>query len=516
MAQRRGALVGQSPAITFDGLVRLLLGRSPRYAGDFERSLLVSHLLTSDRPRPPGSPSGSPARSAVAGALLEQLGDSGRSPEQIDRALAEWASDDRSRRSSPPTSVRLLTATVPSATGWDCPTAPTPLREALAAVAGWTRPLALYGFTSFTLAQRRLVARPRPRPPRSSWSSTTNGRGAGRSPRRPSWPGGRRRPPGRSSWKPRRWLTLAGYRLSGAAFHGRRASPGASAARGPSDEGVRFLLASGQRNEAELAAEQVAGLIRSGLRPGQIAVVVRHMKTWGRLLEDVFASCGIPCQVDERLALGRDRAGPRLSHRAAGGGRGRSGGRPRVPAQPVQRRSRWSRRATWSWTTCAGPRAGWRRCWRCAERRSRGLRSPNSCGRSSARLEATCRRPRRRSGARPPHAREPASSGPRSAATCRLRRPADDARAFRALQKALSRPLRSAAGASLCLPATLRTDILLPALAGMAVPGGPLGSADAVQVLTAHRARARRFQAVLVLGLVGGRVPRARRAGRRC
>ena len=41
----------------------------------------------------------------------------------------------------------------------------------------------------------------------------------------------------------------------------------------------------------------------------------------------------------------------------------------------------------------------------------------------------------------------------------------------------------------------------------MAVPGGPLGSDDAVQVLTVHRVRARRFQAVLVLGLVEGEFP---------
>jgi hypothetical protein len=34
MAARTGALVGQSPAVTFDGLVYLLLGRTPRYAGD--------------------------------------------------------------------------------------------------------------------------------------------------------------------------------------------------------------------------------------------------------------------------------------------------------------------------------------------------------------------------------------------------------------------------------------------------------------------------------------------------
>ncbi len=54
----------------------------------------------------------------------------------------------------------------------------------------------------------------------------------------------------------------------------------------------------------------------------------------------------------------------------------------------------------------------------------------------------------------------------------------------------------------------LGADVLLPALARLVVPGAQSGSSGAVQVLTAHRARARRFRAVLVLGLVEGEFPR--------
>ena len=50
-------------------------------------------------------------------------------------------------------------------------------------------------------------------------------------------------------------------------------------------EGIRFLLASGQRNEAELAAEQVADLVPCGCSARDVAVIVRHMKPWGRLLK---------------------------------------------------------------------------------------------------------------------------------------------------------------------------------------------------------------------------------------
>ena len=88
MAQRSGALVGQSPSVTFDGLVRLLLGRSPRYAGDFQRLLLISLLLHESPPRAAGFSARFPGIVGVAGSLVEELGDSGRSPEEIDRALS--------------------------------------------------------------------------------------------------------------------------------------------------------------------------------------------------------------------------------------------------------------------------------------------------------------------------------------------------------------------------------------------------------------------------------------------
>jgi hypothetical protein len=94
MAQRRGALVGQSPAITFDGLVHLLLGGAPQYAGDFERSLLITHLLRERPPQAPGFLPRFPGTTGVVALLLEQLGDSGRSLDEIEQALGRWASLD--------------------------------------------------------------------------------------------------------------------------------------------------------------------------------------------------------------------------------------------------------------------------------------------------------------------------------------------------------------------------------------------------------------------------------------
>ena len=45
MAGRAGCLVGQSRALTFDGLVRLVVGQSPRYTADVERDLVLTRVL---------------------------------------------------------------------------------------------------------------------------------------------------------------------------------------------------------------------------------------------------------------------------------------------------------------------------------------------------------------------------------------------------------------------------------------------------------------------------------------
>ncbi|MBC7293430.1 MAG: hypothetical protein H5T84_04855, partial [Thermoleophilia bacterium] len=45
MARRVGGVVGQTPALTFDGLVEQILGRRPRYLSDFQRQILVMAAL---------------------------------------------------------------------------------------------------------------------------------------------------------------------------------------------------------------------------------------------------------------------------------------------------------------------------------------------------------------------------------------------------------------------------------------------------------------------------------------
>ena len=498
MAQRAGALVGQSPAITFDGLVRLLLGRSPRYAGDFERSLLISQLLQVSPPEAPGFSARFPGVVAVTASLFEQLGDSGRSPQEIEQALNRWASVDKHSALLAADIRELMAAYRGLRDSLGLSDRSDALREALTVARGWTRPLALYGFTSFTLAQRRLIAALAQATEVVLVFDHERSRARGLT----------------SQSELAAWEALASHTVELApqtlaytspaiAYlerhfmdDGFRPEPPPAWADG---QGVRFLLASGQRNEAELAAAQVADLVRSGLRPGEVAVVVRHMKPWGRLLGDVFASCGIPCQVDERLTL--DETG--LGHAFLTGLRGVAEDDPaavlkylRSPFSGLTLEQASDLELDYLRETARGLGALERRATPEArvrlEELARVLRNPGESVFVDLDAAQSLARRMLESGF------QGSAADGGGAAT--------DARALRALQDALSKLYLYQKEGKLPSGALL-VGVLLPALARMAVPGGALGSEDAVQVLTVHRVPARRFQAVLVLGLVEGAFP---------
>jgi len=497
MAQRRGALVGQSPALTFDGLVRLLLRRSPRYAGDFERSLLISRLLQDSPPLAPGFSARFPGVVAVAGSLLEQLGDSGRSPEEVEEALDRWASADEESAVLAADIRELLTSYRGLRDRLGLSDRSDALREALTEGRNWQRPLALYGFTSFTLAQRRLIA--------AIAQATevvlvfdherSRARGLTSQSELATWEALASRTVELTSKSLAYSSPAVAYLERHFMDDGPRPEPPPAWADGA---GVRFLLASGQRNEAELAAAQVADLMRSGLRPGEVAVVVRHMKAWGRLLEDVFASCGIPCQVDEPLTFSETG----LGHAFITGLRGVAEDDPsavlkylRSPFSGLTLEQtsdleldylRQTARGVDALEACLAPEARppFEELVRVIGSRAEGATVCLDAAQTLARLML-----------------ENGFRGAKTAADA-----STDARALRALQDALAKLSRYQKEDKLPAGALL-VAVLLPALARMAVPGGALGSEDAVQVLTVHRARARRFQAVLVLGLVEGSFP---------
>ena len=73
---------------------------------------------------------------------------------------------------------------------------------------------------------------------------------------------------------------------------------------------VRLLEGGGERAELELVAEEIAGLLRGGTPPAEIAVAHRAPATIAELLGEVFAARGIPYALERRVrfadtALGR-------------------------------------------------------------------------------------------------------------------------------------------------------------------------------------------------------------------
>ena len=74
---------------------------------------------------------------------------------------------------------------------------------------------------------------------------------------------------------------------------------------------VRLLEAGGERAEAELAAASVLELLRDGMEPGDVAVLVPIAEE-AALVEQVLEDFGLPVERDGRVALGRTRLGAGL------------------------------------------------------------------------------------------------------------------------------------------------------------------------------------------------------------
>ena len=67
---------------------------------------------------------------------------------------------------------------------------------------------------------------------------------------------------------------------------------------------VEFHSAAGQRAEIELAGARVLDLLRAGIEPGDIAVVLRRPDDYASLLEQVFGAYDIPFSIDRSVPLG--------------------------------------------------------------------------------------------------------------------------------------------------------------------------------------------------------------------
>jgi len=71
----------------------------------------------------------------------------------------------------------------------------------------------------------------------------------------------------------------------------------------PADKAPRILQCSGRYGEIESVGAEIAGLLDSGVDAGEIVVVVRHIDTYGEMIEDVFKRYGIGCVFETGVPL---------------------------------------------------------------------------------------------------------------------------------------------------------------------------------------------------------------------
>jgi hypothetical protein len=510
MATRGGGLVGQSPAVTFDGLVRSVLGRSPRFVSDFEQIMIASRALRGARAEELARARHLPGTAGSVARFVAELNESGRSLEDMDGILARWAASDPAAAPLAGDVRRLVTAytEICGRLGWT--DRATVLREAVRVMEGWTRPVAFYGFTSFTPGQRNLIEALSGHAPVLMTFTHDRGRGTGLcTPEEVAW------------WEERAGEVIEvaaraeAYSSPAIAYLERffmtdepsleRVSPTATSG----DGGVRFLLGSGKRAEAELAAQQISALLRAGRRPGEIGVIVRQTAVWKALLDEVFVSCGIPYQMDDRCLLGETGLGHAFLNVLRGVAlddwksllsylRSPYSGVSPDDASDLERRYlRGVARGAQVLAEMARRGCGdvLRPLWQ--------LLATDSREAGSNEQDYAAARPSLVVAEAESVAASMLRAGVRGAAAGR-REFEEDARAYGALKAALS-SIAAIVAADGAGPVDAWAALAL--IAQVTVPGRRADTKDAVHVLSVQRARARRFEVVFVLGLVEGEFP---------
>ncbi len=489
LARRTGGAVGQSEALTFTGLAQAVTGGSRRLVSEFERTALVHGLLRSMRLPSLERVSHLPGVAGAAAKLLQEFEESGKSPREIDEILRSWAGVEPSSGSLAHDLRALVSAYGGRLEASALADEAVLVREAASGLSEWTRPVAFCGFTSFTQGQRALVERLAGATEVLVTLDHDRERGIGLCARR------------EAEWWTRHATQvvdvgpLAPTYASAAVAYLERSLLGISGGdEAPvseqESEGVRFMLSSGRRTEAESVAEQIAHLVRAGVDPGGIAVVVRQVRTWGRLLGGVFESCGIPHQIDERHRLGETGLGYAFMQAVRGMASDDAEALLAFLASPYSEAAPEEVRDL---------EAGYRR----GAGRGAGALSVLA-GRGMVEALEPLRALVPRKSRQLDLAAAKALAERMMLAAARGARPGSrdleaDSRAYRALSDALL-----VIGAHVS-PAD--TDEVLRLVAQAAVPAAKHQATGVVQVISAQRARARRFDAVFILGLVEGEFP---------
>ena len=270
ISQEDGVLLGGTGVGTLDELVDAVLGERGRLFAPLEREFAVCQAgerLWSEQE----SIFGRLVRplSGLAN-VLEELEETGMADQVIYAGLERWsrsAHHETSRRAAE--ALRVLWPgyrRVCAEWGVESRSRRTGRAASILATGGdqgrpWTRPVACFGFVTFTPAQRRLLSTLASKVPfllELAWDGTTASKFL--------------------NGEVTHWLRL------GAAHVCRRGDTG-------SEDGasvrLRLLRSSGRRGEVEIVAAEVVDLLRAGIPLGEIMVVARRAGMWRRLVEEV-------------------------------------------------------------------------------------------------------------------------------------------------------------------------------------------------------------------------------------
>lgn len=342
LTRRVGPLFGACPVCTFADLVaartRPSAAQSPPPASALERALLMEPILRETQFEAFGSVSSFPGAVEAALRLVQELREGELDPQGVEHGLQRWSLAGGGAVAGD--AGRLVSAYDDRlARAGRCDQADV-IRRAIVSCAEWRRPVALYGFDSFTPVQRSLVRMLAARVPVLMVLTHDSGRAVQgavgeevalwqavadvtvRVPRQLhafaspelaeldrlylSAEGAASTPSAGSSASAAEPATPSAGPPAGASAPCAGLPPEAAVPESaPRDDalgdGVRLLLSSGRRNEVESVGGEVVRLMRAGISADEIVVLVRRVAPWRRLVEQVFRSYGIPHRVDAEI-----------------------------------------------------------------------------------------------------------------------------------------------------------------------------------------------------------------------
>ncbi len=336
LLERAGAVLGDDPVITFETLSELMLApASPvevRLLGGLEEELVWSAALERAELEALSYLRDVPGGARAVGSVLKEIEEGALGASEAKTALERWAKGSGTGDSVAADICRIYEQ-YRHLCGERRVVAPSfRVRSAAQTGTTWRRPVACYGFNSFTPVQRALLLSLSESVPVVVTLPYEEGRAAARAvaaeceewqAHADEW---ERLPAQTTAYSSLQLAYLErAFMQEGdtgappqAAFPpqahcGEGVEAGNAPPSGGSEPGeVRVLVSAGRRHEAELVLQETVQLLRSGFRPADIALLVRSTAPWSGLLQRVFDSAHIPLRMDAQVEFGHTGLGHAL------------------------------------------------------------------------------------------------------------------------------------------------------------------------------------------------------------